>query len=121
MQLGNPTEALDLLQKGLEMTTEKKTGDLKFEKAQQRQTGILQLISECYVKMKDYEMALSFIKQVHQPTLTTQVLKLTTANEGYSSESNALVLEETAKIYEFLKDYENAVDCQKQSISKGSL
>lgn len=84
MELGNYEDALELLMKAYEMAKN------IFEENDNRCAGILTLVSNCFVKMKEYDKALEYMEKVWAISET---------HYGFKSESCGLVYLETAKIY----------------------
>ena len=80
-----------------------------FEPYDQRCAGILTLVSNCFVKMKEYDKALEYMQQVWQ---------ISEQHYGFKSESCGLVYLETAKIYGKKEDWPHAIEMQIRAISK---
>jgi len=58
LELGNYEDALELLMKAYEMAKN------IFEENDNRCAGILTLVSNCFVKMKEYDKALEYMEKV---------------------------------------------------------
>jgi len=72
-----------------------------FAENDNRCAGILTLVSNCFVKMKEYEKALEYMEKVWQ---------ISEQNFGFKSESCGLVYLETAKIYGKKLDFPHAIE-----------
>lgn len=102
LEMNNCDDAIELLQKALEMT-QACYGDDNINCA-----GIMTLLANCFTKNNDYDQALEYMSKVWD---------LSEAQYGFKSESCALVYLETAKIYSKKEDYERAIEYQKRAIN----
>ncbi len=83
-----------------------------FGENESRCAGILTLVANCFVKMKEYDKALEYMEKVWS---------ISEQHYGFKSESCGLVYLETAKIYGKKHDYPNAIEMQNRAISTASF
>lgn len=102
LEMNNMEQAVDLLQKALEMT------QVCYGNNNIQCTGILTLLANCCTKNQDYERALDYMASVWE---------VAEAHYGTNSESCAIVCIETAKIDAKRGDFEKAIVNQKMAIN----